>query len=283
MVDGAFTQKPILSRGVVGVSALAALALVAGVAFAWQKSPQEQAAEGVTGVPLTPVMAAAVGTSPSEIMLSWEPVPDITGYALRVILPGSGKAVLTAELDAALGAHVVADLKANTAYCFRLVAQRGDVKSPPSEQQCAKTKSASSTPTTSPSGAGTDTGGPGGTPTTPAPTPTSSGPGSPTTGGPPAVTFAAGERIAMVYIRPLASPGAEQQATQLRDALAQRGVPAGLLASGDYPLMRPALPQSSMVVYVGPFGSDAQAAAECQKAKDDKPPIEDCLVARPVP
>jgi hypothetical protein len=279
MVDGAFTQKPILSRGAVGVAALAALALAAALVLAWQNRPAQPAAENVPGVPQTPALAAAVSRGPHEVMLSWAPVPDVTGYALQFVDAASKKVVDTADLDAALGAYVVKDLDAGKLYCFSLVAQRGEVKGLASAPQCAKTKAekpATNTTTTAPGG-GTS-GGPGSGGSTSGP------PGTTTTTSPPGqhTDFAKGQWVAGVYVEPTANPGAEQVAVQRQAGLAQRGAPAKILLTSNYPQLKPTfLP--SYVVYLGPFSTRDEALTQCAKVKDDKAPLEDCVPVQPLP
>lgn len=251
VVNAAFVQKPILSPGLVACVVLAVAALVAGAAFALTRThPNPAAAE--QGVPPTPVLAAAPGGA-AEVRLSWAPVPGITDYKLLQLAGDSALVEKSQDLDPTLGVTRVGDLSPGVRYCFQLVAKRGDTSSPPSAAACA---SAGAAQTTSPTTSSTS-------------------------------TFGPADRIVMVYLRPF-TPAGETAAHQLSQDLANRGAKAAVLKSTDFPQLRPAGLRAgslaaSWVVYLGPYRSEQQAAADCAALKDATGPLEDCILAQPVP
>lgn len=261
VVDGVFSQKPILSRAVVTATVLTVVAALAvgGVAFATR--PQASIV-GEVGVPPTPVLSSVVAVSPTQIRVSWVPEANVTGYKLVV----SGAADDAKTLDKDLGATVVPGLDAQQRYCFQLKALRGEVSSPPSPPSCATTKA--------PPVTGTSSGSP---PTSPT-TPTGS---STTTTSPPPVEFAATDWIAMVYTRRATDPGAQKDATDLQATLAGRNSAAHLLLSSAYPKLTRRFDVPTWVLYLGPFGSSAAAADACAVVRTST--LLPCELAQPAP
>ena len=82
VVDGAFSQKPILSRAVVSTAAFTALAAVGVGAFAFFNRPKEPTVEEF-GVPATPVLATAVAGGPTPINRPWAPGAQVSGDPRR--------------------------------------------------------------------------------------------------------------------------------------------------------------------------------------------------------
>ena len=292
VVDGSFTQKPILSRLVVSASALVLVAAVAGTIFAITR-PAAGPTVAEFGVPPTPVLAAAVAVGPDRIRLAWTPVPNVSGYQLQQLADGSNDVEDTKGLDKAVGAHVVTGLEPATNYCFVLVSLRGDVSSPPSDKKCARTAiptssgpelattpaTSSPPPTSSTPQAGSDT--------VPASTPPTSGPSgavstSNTTttgsGGAPAV-FLPTQWVLAAYVFPASSGIAESTARERAKLLEQAQVQAKVLRSRDYPGM---IANDSWVTYVGPFASRDEAVAACPVVEPTqlRP---DCVPYQPVP
>ncbi len=150
-LDGAFVQRPILSKLTVAVAVLA-VALIAGlVAFVVTRGTDEQVAGLETGPPRTPEITAQAVDSAS-IQLNWQAQPNIQTYKVNQLTPDGSTTNVTA-VDGQLDAFVVDKLQPQTAYCFQLQAVRGEQVSGLSQQQCATTAApapASASPSPSP-------------------------------------------------------------------------------------------------------------------------------------
>jgi hypothetical protein len=139
-MDGAFVQRPILSKLTVTVAVLA-VALVAGlIAFLVTRGPDQQVAGLEQGPPRTPELTAAAKDSTS-IQLNWQSQPNIQTYRVNQLTP-EGSTTGVTPVDGQLDAFVVEKLQPQTAYCFQLQAVRGDQVSGLSAQQCATTAAA---------------------------------------------------------------------------------------------------------------------------------------------
>src|SRR5690606_21794293 len=82
VVDGAFTQKPILTTGAV---VLAGLALVAAGGLAAYGLTRGGGA-GLfpeTSIPPTPEGVSVTATGPESVLIRWVPVTQIDGYRLK--------------------------------------------------------------------------------------------------------------------------------------------------------------------------------------------------------
>jgi hypothetical protein len=274
VVDGAFNQKPILSRAVVVVAAVVAAALVAGIVYLVTRPKQETfESEGVPPAPTD--LAAAPG--PAAATLSWTGVRQIEKYQLLILDPATQATQDTADLDAELG-QTRLELDPETEYCFQLLAVRGDLKSVPSNLACTTTLAADAEGSPSP-GQSPTAGGGGGDGGSPSPTTT----GGPSPGGSPtAVQFAPDDWIAVVELFPDAAPLAQESAQQLQQQLAQAGVDAKLLHSPDQPGLSTRIPNAAWVVYVGPAKSDQEALTACEAAKE-LVPLGCVLAVQPAP
>ncbi|TCM43716.1 hypothetical protein [Kribbella sp. VKM Ac-2568] len=282
-VDGAFTQKPILSRGVVMAATVAGAALIGVLVFALTRGGPAvtPTGDGVT-VPAKPVLTATTA-GPAAITLEWELLRNVDSYTLQYIDPLSGRTNKTEPgLDVQQNAKNVDKLASATKYCFKLRAINGKLAGPESEPACATTAKAAPTPSGSPTPGASTSGGPtSGGPTQGGPTSggaTSGGPtGAPTSGppssagpttGPDSPAFAAGQWIALVDSYPAGSGVAEQTARDLAAQLKAGGVAAQVLnAAGQYPGLTNAARQplrDAWVVYVGPVGAADQAATLCR-------------------
>ncbi|MGB6005268.1 MAG: fibronectin type III domain-containing protein [Ornithinimicrobium sp.] len=285
VIDGAFTQRPILTRAFVTGLVLLLAGLIALIAFALSRREEVVTYESL-GVPPTPVLTAET-TGSDTILLSWAPVSRVEGYVLERLQPNSDTTISTQDLDPELGAHPVDDLDSDTEACFTLTAIRGDEKSPPSERACSRTEPAEddgSATTASPSEEGSDpdpdpeetNGGGTETPTVPpddagetaeGPTP----PEPPTTEPPSGEEsgdndLAAGEWVALLRTYPAGSigqPGAERDVAILQE----EGIPAELLFSDDFPTMTPPL-QATWIVYLDEDYAGRESAMQgCREAR----------------
>jgi SPOR domain len=277
VVDGAVTQKPILSRLTVSVAALAVLATVAALVFAFTRPADESQAAGGDGVtvPAKPKLAVA-STGPSSATLVWEPLVNIDSYTLYGLDPVVRTQVMSSQpdIDAQQTALKVGELKPSTPYCFALAAVNGDKIGPRSEPACTTTSKAvppNTTPSETPNAPPSDGGGTSQTPTSdgsPTVTQSTTPTGTPTQtpGGADAPVFTPGQWIGIVDAVPSDSALAETTAKRTARQLTESGTPAKALRStGQYPGLQQVNgnPMTGWVVYIGPFPSQQEAQARC--------------------
>ena len=137
-MDGAFVQRPVLSRWTV-IAAIGAVLLVGGLtAFALTRGNDQQQAELVSGPPQTPALTSATAPDATSVALQWEQQPNISNYKINQ-LTADGVTTGAVSVDGQLNGFVVKELAPQTAYCFQLQAVRGDQTSGFSEQKCATT------------------------------------------------------------------------------------------------------------------------------------------------
>lgn len=140
-MDGAFVQRPVLSRWTV-VAAIGAVLVVGGLtAFALTRGSDQQQAELVTGPPQTPALTSVAAPDATSVALQWERQPNINNYKINQ-LTAEGVTTGALSVDGQLNAYVVKELTPLTAYCFQIQAVRGDQTSGFSEQKCATTTEA---------------------------------------------------------------------------------------------------------------------------------------------
>ncbi|MFV0458466.1 MAG: hypothetical protein ACK5MT_06825 [Actinomycetales bacterium] len=286
VADGAFTQKPILTKTVVAVMSLLLVGGIAGGAYAFTRR-SEPAAQGVDGtVPATPVLSPIAVAGPDSVTVSWEAIDRATGYELLHVAPGSDAVAAVDTLGADIRAQQVSDLQQGTQYCFQMRAIRDELRSPLSEPACAtttiteQTQTATLTPPAQSEGSGEQTAASGGE--NGAETGSAGGGGTQATTPSAGQAFQPGQTAALVYVRPANAPLALEGLQQLQATLAARDVQTSLLNTDDYPAIAPRL-EPSWAVYLGPFADAATATSQCAAVRDTTPPIEDCLVVVPVP
>ena len=136
VVDGAFNQKPILTRAVVAVAGLVAVAAIAGIAYALLKSDPTTAEEAKPPDAPTGLAVVADPATPGFVTLTWDEQSDVDSFVLLQTLPNSDSQPVdppTNELR----------LRVATAeeYCYQLEAVReGAANSAPSDPPaCATT------------------------------------------------------------------------------------------------------------------------------------------------
>ena len=140
-MDGAFVQRPVLSRWTV-VAAIGAVLVVGGLtAFALTRGSDQQQAELVIGPPQTPSLTSVAAPDATSVALQWERQPNINNYKINQ-LTAEGVTTGALSVDGQLNAYVVKELTPLTAYCFQIQAVRGDQTSGFSEQKCATTTEA---------------------------------------------------------------------------------------------------------------------------------------------
>jgi hypothetical protein len=268
VLDGALTQKPILSRATVAVAGLAVLALAGGLAFALKSGPKTKTFES-EGPPTAPTIAAAPNPDGS-VMISWPTIRRVESYKLFTL---DGRTFVTIGatpgIDGGQGQFITPALKPNTPYCFQLQALRGSLSSDRSARQCVTT---ASKPSSSATGS-----------------PSSTSPGS----GPPVATpFGKSEFIAWFGSEVHAdkgNPHAQADAQQEADKFNLDSLGADVFHTTKYPKLkvyyRPTQPSSSAaqwMVYLRntPPWNYQQASDWCQKHKSD---FGFCIVVEPNP
>lgn len=318
-MDGAFVQRPVLSRWTV-VAAIGAVLVVGGLtAFALTRGSDQQQAELVTGPPQTPALTSVTAPDATSVALQWERQPNINSYKINQLTP-DGVTTGALAVDGQLNAYVVKELTPQTAYCFQLQAVRGEQVSGFSEQQCATTTPAppaSESPQSTATGSGAvessaagsgdagtapsssdgaaATGGPqppgtgvvippgqGGSGGSTGPTGTAAG----SQGGGPAAAvpiFTPDQYISVFFSVPASDSDPLGRTEAIRQQFVAQDVPAQVLRTTDFPDLR--LTAGGQVVdsyllYVGPFNSQADARARCTA-----PPSlgSTCIVVRPSP
>ena len=251
MVDGAFNQKPILTRMVVAVAGLLALALIAGIVYLLTRPDEADPAEQAQQ-PDQPsgLQAAAV---PGIVTLTWDRVAGVQAYELVMTAPVTDESEIASAPVADDDSKLESKIKVETedTYCYQLIAVReGAADSAPSDEACVDTvlpPEATEGPTESP---------------TIVPLPPEPTDGGATSGG-ASPSPAAGPLpfISVLEFYPVgasADPAAQAAADQA--ALADLGFPAKVLLSDDVTLTPP-LAQPSYVLYVDGNTADEATAA----------------------
>ena len=278
-VDGAFTQRPILSRAatVAGV-VLAVAAVAAASVFALRATTPPQVPLAGSGPPSTPALTVTAADSQS-VKLDWPAQPNLNGYKVYTVTP-DGKISDVKEIDGALDTLTIDKLPPDTAQCFRLQAIRGDQSSLPSEPQCATTAAVPTTPPSSSAGSpGADVSSPSASasnsspPASPPPSSvvqssTAQSSAQPTATSPGVITetdYIATPGAGATF--PVSDPSALPAAQVFAAGLPTGSLKAAVLRTSDYPNFGIGKPVAgrvdSYLVYVGPFASEADAKDYC--------------------
>jgi hypothetical protein len=278
LLDGAMSQKPILSRAVVAAGLGAVAVLAAGTAYALTRPGAEQEDFAELGRPDAPTDLEVVSVEATSVTLEWTGVRQVQEYEVQTLNPESKKVSGTERLSGTQEEFTVTDLSPSTEYCFAVVALRGDgdLVSPQSNDDCGRTAEATPTDeptdTAAPTGpeegpsAGGDGGG-NGDPTD-QPTPTTPPPSSPDVLG-----LEPGDWVAPFYSVPANSSGAKATISRILDSLVGAGVDAQVLDSADYPDLDEQLVQSSLIIVIDKADTREEAIAVCRAV----PTIEDPL------
>lgn len=154
VVDGAFNQKPILTRMVVAIAGLLLLALIALIVWLVTKGGDPKPPPKGAAVISAPAGLAATAPSDGVVLLTWNAASDVDSYELFQTRPLSKQKKITALVDPKDPAKYLVRLKVETAeqYCYQLRALRDDgPRSTLSEpEQCvATTLEPSATPSPS--------------------------------------------------------------------------------------------------------------------------------------
>ena len=269
VVDGAFNQKPILTRAVVAVAGLVAVAAIAGVAYALTRSDSSPSEADKPPDAPTGLAAVADPATPGFVTLTWDDQSDVDSYVLLQTRPNSDNQPIdppTNELR----------LRVETAdeYCYQLEAVReGAANSAPSDPAACAT-------TTLPPDAATPTASPtidvippegGGEPTTDPPTtdpPTTTPPTSPT-GSVPAPEDDPSQFVAeLAFLAGFPDQAAaESQRQQFLDA----GIPAEILNTDEW-VLEPQTAETGTLIYLDGASADAAITA-CEDAAARQPDL----------
>jgi hypothetical protein len=139
VVDGAFNQKPILSRLVVAVAGLVLLALVAGLVYLLTRDDPPGGEEQVQQ-PDPPTGFEADPSVPGIVTLSWDLVADVEKYKLLMTAPVTDEA----EIDSVVVGdrrESTIEVEAAAEFCYQLIAVREPAPdSEASEEKCVQTE-----------------------------------------------------------------------------------------------------------------------------------------------
>jgi hypothetical protein len=259
-MDGAFNQKPILTRWVVVVAGLLLLALIAGLVYLLTREDPEGPEEQVPQ-PDQPTGLAAVA-APGLITLSWDRAAEVQNYKLLMTAPVTDEAEIDSAPMAGDPNRQESRIEVETAgrYCYQLVATReGAPDSAPSEPPvCVRAvlppgaPEGPAEPTIKPVPA--DGGGDG----------SGDGDGS-TDGGTTDPSAPPQAFISLLYYYPVL--GGDDQAGRAeatRAELVELGVDAKVLLTDDWTITPPVPGESSYVVYVD--GATAEEATSACNA-----------------
>lgn len=282
VVDGAFNQKPILSRLVVTALAVLLLGTIGVAAYAATRdgTPTNTSLTDLG----TPPKVEEVSVEPVDattVEVSWKPVDQVDGYEIR---PVEGEETdASGDPTTASGSQrkkTVRDLAPGTRHCFRVLAQRGNKLGPVSDVACAPTPEAPTSPTpaeksgtaspppVSPSSGGPPPGGqPPGSPPSSSQSPGGSPPGGPATGSPPVSPtdpLGGGKWVAATGFSSYPERPVDRVA-KLKPTFPT----ARVIYDTEFPNMRVnGIPRAlPFLAAVGPYDSPEQAAAACEQIK----------------
>jgi hypothetical protein len=166
-LDGTFEQRPVASRRLLTVAALAVAAVIALVALL----PSDVTPASAQVPPQTPQLLSVEPAASDAVLITWEADPTATGYRLdRLLTEGNEQRVVdSASVGGERTAHRFEGLEPATNHCFQLVALNDAGESDPTPAKCGDTLAAVSSeqPTQPPGGASEGGGGGGGQATTP--------------------------------------------------------------------------------------------------------------------
>jgi len=266
VVDGAFNQKPILTRMVVAVAGLVLMVAIAGIVYLLTREDEADPDEPAQQADRPTGLAAAA--TPGIVTLTWDRVAGVDSYKLKMTSPVDGESEIFSSPVADDPAHLESKIKVETEdrYCYELIAViEGAADSAPSEEACVDTK----LPPTAPAGPKSPT-------IVPVPAPPTDGgestggstpptDGGESTGGSTPPTPSADP---LPFVSALnfyleagsADPAAEAEAA--RAALAEEGFQAKVLFSEDFTLIPPLVEPSYLLYVDGATAANADAACD---------------------
>jgi len=137
VVAAAFTQKPILSAGLVSLLVALLVALVAIGTYLQLRPEPPEVALAARDAPARPALTVTQ-TGPTSVRVGWDPVESADGYQLEQT-DRAGNVLREFERFSDVNVRDITDLAPATEACFRLRASRGAVPGPWSGTTCATT------------------------------------------------------------------------------------------------------------------------------------------------
>jgi hypothetical protein len=141
VVDGAFNQKPILTRAIVAAAVLVLMAAMAGLAYVLTR-PDKPGRDEQAQQPDQPTGLRGVAR-PGVVTLSWDRVAGVAAYKLKMTSPVDGESEIFSSPSLDDPARLQSKIKVETEdrYCYQLIAMaEGAADSAPSESACLRTK-----------------------------------------------------------------------------------------------------------------------------------------------
>lgn len=157
VLDGGFTQKPVIGRGVAMATVLALVLVIAGIAFALTRGGGDDAADAGSP-PEQPAAPTLDSAMPQSVLLTWTPAEgaNITGYVVYLYDATCENAVPGPDVSKPAEANKTSleydGLKPKTEYCFKLSAVNEAGESAKSEQLIAATSAAAVSTLAAPTG-----------------------------------------------------------------------------------------------------------------------------------
>jgi hypothetical protein len=144
--DGAFQQRPVLTRTTVmaGTAAVAALGALALVGLTRGGGDDDLALAAARPDPPTDFRAEPGGAE-GTVLLSWTRAPDAEQYKIVFTTPAAEAPKLA---DGTQAQETLGDLAAGGKYCFTLASVKGELESVPTEEQCATAGTSTGDPPT---------------------------------------------------------------------------------------------------------------------------------------
>ena len=285
VVDGAFNQKPILTKMVVAIAGFLLLALIGLIVLlATKDDPKPKEADdpsvsAPTGLEATP--------SAGIVLLTWNAASDVNSYELLQTKPDSQEKKITALVDPKDPRKFFVRLKVETAeqYCYRLRALRDSGhRSTPSGEECVKTvlpliPTSPPSPSTAPIVEAPK-------PPGALPIPGATSPGAspdPSTPGAPVPSNAAEEPQEFVSVLNFYSGAPDTtpaQAIADRDALRTGGVAAKLMHTHGWTFGHPTATRGWLLYVDAPAADDLNG--DCETIRSQFPEVvRDCSLAAP--
>lgn len=284
-VDGAFNQKPILTKTSVMVAVLALLGIGGGVAWLLTHPLVEESTFAELGPPPAPAAVKVDTLGPESLRVGWAAVPDVTAYTVVEVL-ADGSRTGSKDVTATDNALTFEGLKPATEVCYAVQAKRDKLLGPFSEKECGTTAALAASPSPTDGGSGSpsesaSTGDPGspsesGEPSQEPTSATSTGPGNvpvnpskvPTGAATTANPDFKGKWFAADFWDPNVSIFDPADRLAKLQAVDKR---AGIVSSDLYPQITLNLQATNWVLFIGPFDTRAEAEAACPTVKKVQP------------
>lgn len=142
VLEGAFEQKPILTRVVVGAAVLALLLAVAGIVLALRGDEDPDAFSSASSGPPAPAGVAVVAQSAGSVTVRWDPAEvTLAGHEVIPVSPSGDLGTAVQVADPA-NSVLVEDLQAGREHCFQVVAIDAEEQRSEASEGCGETPTA---------------------------------------------------------------------------------------------------------------------------------------------